>query len=82
MTKNTKRTSSKIASHAAKILQNDNSSKVAKKLAASALSQVNKNNETSSELETVASKVLKSNKYSQETKELAASVLSQSSDSK
>ena len=51
---------------------------IAKKLAASALSQSNTNKQTGKELETEASNVLKSNKYSDDTKGLAASLVSQS----
>ena len=75
---NKKVTSSSIASKAAKILQDENSSNIAKKLAGSALSQANKKNETGKEMEKVASDVLKSDKYSKETKSLAGSVVSQS----
>ena len=75
---NKKKTSDGIASLAAKVLADDNSSATAKKLAGSALSQVNKGNETGGQLEDLASKVLKSGKYSEETKSLAASVLAQS----
>jgi hypothetical protein len=75
---NKKVTSNKIASKASKILTDNNSSEIAKKLAASALSQKNKTHQTGKEMETVASNVLKSDKYSDTTKELAASILSQS----
>ncbi|MBO0950629.1 hypothetical protein [Fibrella forsythiae] len=78
MAKNSKTTSPSIASQAAKTLGDPNASATAKKLAASALSQVNKGNQTGSDMETVASKVLNSPKYSDETKDLAASILSQS----
>lgn len=78
MSKNTKTTSPKVASDAAKILSNPNSSAIAKQLAGSALSQTNKGNQTGGKMETVASKVLQSDKYSDSTKDLAASVLSQS----
>jgi hypothetical protein len=78
MAKNTKKTSKNVASQAAKILNDEKSSKTAKKLAGSALAQVDKDKQTSAELEDLASKVLKSDKYSKETKELAGSVLSQS----
>jgi hypothetical protein len=76
--KNKKVSSPGIASTAGKILHDKNSSDTAKSLAASVLSQVNKNNETGKGMEKVASDVLKSNKYSTETKSLAASVVSQS----
>jgi hypothetical protein len=73
-----KTTSDKVASLAAQILADKNSSDIAKRLAGSALSQTNMGNETGSVLEDIASNVLKSNKYSDTTKSLAASVLSQS----
>ena len=60
---NKKVTSEKIASLAAQVLVDKNSSDIAKKLAGSALSQANKGNETGSVLEDLASDVLKSNKY-------------------
>lgn len=75
---NKKKTSSKIASLAAKTLNDPNASKIAKELAGSALSQSDKSKQTGSEMEDKASKVLQSNKYSEDTKSLAASVLSQS----
>lgn len=75
---NTKKTSNEMASLAAKILADPKASKIAKELAGSTLSQVNRTNQTGSEMEDKASKVLQSNKYSDDTKSLAASVLSQS----
>lgn len=75
---NSKKTSNTIASQASKTLRDPNSSEIAKKLAASALSQSNTNKQTGKELETEASNVLKSNKYSDDTKGLAASLVSQS----
>ena len=78
MAKNKKKTASKVASQAAKTLQDPHSSKTAKKLAASALSQSNTSNQTGAEMEDFASNVLKSSKYNNETKSLAGSVLSQS----
>ena len=78
MAKNTKTTSPQIAKLASETLTNKNSSKIAKELAGSALSQVNKDNQTGAKLEEKASNVLKSEKYSEETKQLAASILSQS----
>jgi len=78
MSKNTKTTSEKVASKAAKILADKNTSKTAKSLAASALSQKDSQKQTGSELEDLASKVLRSEKYNADTKELAASVLAQS----
>lgn len=75
---NKKTTSGSVASTASKVLLNPNSSKPAKQLAGSALSQVNKGNETSKKIETLAGKVLDSPKSSDVDKQLAASVLSQS----
>ncbi len=67
-----------MASKAARILQDGNSSQISKKLAGSVLSQANRENETGKKMEKIASDVLKSNKYSEETKSLAGSVVSQS----
>lgn len=75
---NTKTTSHKVATKAAIILNDPNASTIAKKLAGSALSQVNKGNQTGSKLEDLAAKVLHSPKYSSDTKEMAGSILSQS----
>lgn len=75
---NKKVTSNQIASLASKILTNPNSSQIAKELAGSALSQMNKGNQTGSSMEEKASKVLHSSKYSEATKSLAGSILSQS----
>ena len=74
---NTKQTSKKLASAAAKILRDNNASKTAKSLAASALSQSSTKKQTGANMETKASNVLKSNKYSDKTKSFAASVLAQ-----
>ena len=76
--KNTKQTSSKVASVAAEVLNNPNSSKTAQKLAGSALSQSGSGNQTGAKMETLASTVLSSSKYNKTTKKLAATVLSQS----
>ncbi|AIS58075.1 hypothetical protein ABF162_23210 [Vibrio coralliilyticus] len=78
MSKNSKQTTSDIASLAAQTLNNPNSSAIAKALAGSALSQSSTTRQTSASMETKASKALQSSKYSQETKSLAASVLAQS----
>lgn len=75
---NKKTTSEKIASLASHILTDNSASATAKKLAGSALSQVNGGNQTGKDMEHLASTVLKSDKYSEETKELAGSILSQS----
>lgn len=73
-----KKTSQKVASHAGKIMSDNNSSTIQRKLAGTVLSQAGNNKTTSENMEAIASKVLKSDKYSAETKELAASALSQS----
>lgn len=77
MTKNTKQTSSRIATLASETLQNNQASQVARSLAASALAQRNSGKQTGAKMEDLASKVLSGNHYASETKELAASVLSQ-----
>lgn len=75
---NEKQTSTEMASKAAKILNDDNASKIQKTLAGSVLAQARTNKETGKNMETTASNVLKSNKYNDETKGLAASLVSQS----
>lgn len=75
---NKKQTSHSVASIAASILSNENSSTIAKQLAASALSQTGSAKQTSSAMAETAAKVLDSSKYSAVTKTLAASILSQS----
>ena len=78
MSTNTKKTSEQVSSLASQTLLDENSSKTAKILAGSALSQVQKGKQTGSKVEDLASKVLQSPKYSDKTKSLAGSVLSQS----
>ena len=78
MPDNNKKTSSYIASEAAKILTNESASKTAKSLAASALAQSGNKKQTGARMEDLASTVLSSSKYSDKTKSLAGSVLSQS----
>lgn len=78
MSKNTKQTSARVSKLAAETLNSNQSSQVAKSLAASALAQRNTGKQTSAKMEDVASKVLASGHYASETKELAATVLSQS----
>ncbi len=78
MVKNKKQTSSNVASLAAKTLNDNNSSQIAKKLAGSALSQKSTSKQPGSKMEDTASKVLKSKKYNDDTKTLAVSILSQS----
>lgn len=73
MSTNSKVTSKRVSTIAAKILNSNSSSQTAKKLAGSALSQVQKG----SQIEDLASKVLSGTKYSHETKIIAGSVLSQ-----
>lgn len=75
---NKKSTSSSVASTAAKVLKDSGSSAQSKKLAGSALSQVNKGNQTSSTIEKLASKVLDNPNSTTTSKKLAGSVLSQS----
>lgn len=75
---NRKQTSKQIASQASKTLFDSNSSKTAKSLAASALSQTNNKKQTGVEIEELASSVLTSSKYNMNTKSLAGTVLSQS----
>jgi hypothetical protein len=77
MSKNTKKTSGKVAMLAAETLNSSASSAIAKSLAASALAQKGTDKQTSAEMEEKAGKVLGSDKYSEDTKALAASVLSQ-----
>lgn len=75
---NNKQTGSKVASLAGEILNNDNSSKIQKQLAASALAQTGTKKQTGPQIETIASRALTSSKYNDTTKALAASVLAQS----
>jgi len=77
MSKNTKQTSSRVATLAAETLQNNHASQIAKSLAASALSQRNGDKQTGAKMEDVAVRVLASDRYADETRELAASVLAQ-----
>ena len=73
-----RKTSAEIGTLAGKILQSNDSSKIQKELAGSALSQIKGGNITGTQMEDTASKVLNSNKYSDVTKSLAGSILSQS----
>ncbi|WP_027176055.1 hypothetical protein [Desulfovibrio aminophilus] len=75
---NPKRSSAAVASLAAQVLQDGNSSGVQRRLAGSVLSQTNTGNQTGAELEGLASRVLQSEKYNDLTQALAGSVLSQS----
>lgn len=75
---NNKRSSSKLASDAAKILNDKNASKIQRSLAGGVLSQRDPGKQTGAIMEDKASRVLQSEKYSDTTKSLAASLLSQS----
>lgn len=77
MSKNSKQTSTRIATLASETLQDKQASQIAKSLAASALSQRNATHQTGSEMEDLASRALRNERSSDVTKELAASVLSQ-----
>lgn len=77
MSFNKKTTSQEISAMAAKILSDKNSSKTARSLAGSALSQSEKGKQTGAEMENLASTVLKSLKYNRTTQTLAGSVLAQ-----
>lgn len=78
MTVNRKGTSTKVASLAADTLFKPGSSKTARMLAGSALSQSRTDRQTGAKMEDLASKVLRSDRYSENTKTFAGSVLSQS----
>lgn len=75
---NNKRSSSKLASDAAKILNDKNASKTQRSLAGGVLSQRDPSKQTGAAMEDKASRVLQSEKYSDTTKSLDASLLSQS----
>lgn len=77
MTFNPKKSSPVLASHAAATMRDTGSSSIARQLAGSVLSQVQRGNQTGKAMESTASKVLRSPKYSNETKALAASLVSQ-----
>ena len=75
---NKKQSSRRIATLASEILRNSSASDIQRSLAASVLSQRQKNHQTGAEMEDLASRVLRGSKYNAVTKELAGSVLSQS----
>ena len=77
MSFNSKKSSDTLASQAAVTLRDGGSSNIARRLAASVLSQAQPGNQTGKTMETTASQVLRSSKYSDDTKALAASVVSQ-----
>ncbi len=78
MSRNTNQSSPEMANLAASTMNDPKASQIAKKLAASVLSQTKSAKQTGVDLQTIASRVLQSPKYSADTKSLAASVLSQS----
>ncbi len=78
MAKNTKQTSKKVATIAARALHKESTSKIQKALAGSALSQVDPDKETGKRMEQLASQALRDERTSKDTKTLAAAVLSQS----
>ena len=75
---NSKQSSRQMASTAAKILNDNNASKIQRSLAGGVLSQRDASKQTGAKMETKAAKVLSSEKYSDTTKSLAASLVSQS----
>ena len=77
MSENKKRSTPDVVGLAARTLASDNASKIAKKLAASALAQGDPAKQTGPTMEDVASRVMRSPNYSEDTKTLAGSVLSQ-----
>ncbi|SNT13608.1 hypothetical protein SAMN05421770_104327 [Granulicella rosea] len=77
MPANKKTTSAAVAHIAAEILDNKNSSAIAKTLAASALSQRAMSKQTGAKMEKIASSALQDGRLAKETKTVAASVLSQ-----
>lgn len=79
MTENSRKTSSKVASQAAKVLADSDAPEAARRLAASALAQSGSDKQTSAELEALASDVLKDPGSSEVAKTLAGSVMSQAS---
>lgn len=73
-----KGTAKQIAETASRVLDNPASSKAAKTVAASALTQSKAPGETTSaRVATVASRIMQDNRFSDDAKALAASVLSQ-----
>lgn len=73
-----KRTSSSMASKAARALDDGRTSRITKSLAASVLAQTGDNSKTSGKIASLASEVLSNPKSSDLAKSLAASALSQS----
>lgn len=79
MSKNTKQTSSRVASLAGKTLQSNSASALQRSLAGSALRQVGTTAQTGAKTEGKASSTLGRSRSAATTKTLAASVVSQSS---
>jgi hypothetical protein len=77
MSKNTNQTSTRIGRLASETMQSSSASRVAKSLAASALSQRSGDRQTGAKMENTAARVLAGDHYAKDTKVLAASVLSQ-----
>lgn len=77
MSRNSKQTSSQVASNAGAALRNPSTSATQRSLAASALSQSGTNRQTGAAMEEKAGRVLQSDKYSDTTRQFAASVVSQ-----
>ena len=78
MSHNKKQSSAELASAAARALQNDNTSAIGRRLAASVLSQAAKGKETGKEMEAIASQVLQNSHYSEQNRSFAGSLVSQS----
>ena len=75
---NSKRSSEKLASDAARTMTDPQASAIQKSLAAGVLAQRDASKQTGARMEDIASKVLRSDKYAEKTKSFAASLLSQS----
>ena len=77
MAPNKKTTSPAVARIAARILEDKNSSAIAKKLAGSATSQAAMTKQTGAKMEKIASAALQDGRLAKDTKTVAASVLAQ-----
>ncbi|MDR1164821.1 MAG: hypothetical protein LBO66_02940 [Deltaproteobacteria bacterium] len=78
MSKNTKKTSPRVATKASKALSDPKSSAKEKSLAGSALSQASAGRETGEKMEPEAARALRKERSSSTTKTFAGSVVSQS----
>lgn len=78
MANNSKRTSSRVASTAGKVLGSSSASALQKSLAGSALRQTGSNAQTGASIEARASRALTSSRSAATTKVLAGTVVSQS----